>query len=112
MCIRDRYVSTQLALRQEVSFHGDKGWIEVKAPFNAGLYDAEVVTLHNADHGEARHYRFSGVNHYQLQAEAFGRAVTGSPDAEGLFSLENSRQNQMLIDAIYRAGESGLWEDV
>ncbi len=106
------YVSTQLALRQEVSFHGDKGWIEVKAPFNAGLYDAEVVTLHNADHGEARHYRFSGVNHYQLQAEAFGRAVTGSPDAEGLFSLENSRQNQMLIDAIYRAGESGLWEDV
>ena len=106
------YVSTQLALRQEISFHGDTGWIEVKAPFNAGLYDADVVTLHNADHGEARHYRFAGVNQYQLQIEAFGRAVTSSPDAEGIFSLQNSQKNQMLIDAIYRAGKSGLWEDV
>lgn len=106
------YVSTQLALRQEISFHGDKGWIEVKAPFNAGLYDADVVTFHSAEHEEARNYRFAGVNQYQLEVEAFGRAVAGSPDAEGIFSLENSRKNQLLIDAIYRAGESGLWEAV
>lgn len=106
------YVSTQLALRQEIAFHGDKGWIDVKAPFNAGLYDADVVTLHSVDHEEARNYRFSGVNQYQLEVEAFGRAVTGSPENEGIFSLESSRLNQMFIDAIYRAGESGLWEDV
>lgn len=104
------YVATQLALRQEISFHGDKGWIEVAAPFNAGLYDADVVTLHNADHSEAQSFRFAGVNQYQLEIEAFGRAVKGEP--QELFSLESSVRNQKLIDAIYKAGESGLWEDI
>ncbi len=108
------YVSTQMALRQEISFHGDKGWIEIAAPFNAGLYDADVVTWHNANHSEVRKYRFAGVNQYQLQVEAFGRAVA-SDDLNGgeeIFTLESSKNNQKLIDAIYRAGESGDWEDV
>lgn len=108
------YVSTQLALRQEISFHGDKGWIEVAAPFNAGLYDADVVTLHNANHSEVQNFRFPGVNQYCLEAEAFARAVAGgNPNKSAdIFSLEASKKNQKLIDAIYRAGESGLWEDV
>ena len=108
------YVSTQMALRQDISFHGDKGWIEVAAPFNAGLYDADVVTLHDVDHSKAQQFRFSGVNQYCLQAEAFSRAVTSSDfkGDEEIFSLENSKLNQKLIDAIYRAGESGEWEAV
>nr|WP_306269164.1 Gfo/Idh/MocA family oxidoreductase [Pararhizobium sp. IMCC3301] len=108
------YVSTQLALRQEISFHGDKGWIEVAAPFNAGLYDADVVSLHNADHSEERKYRFAGVNQYRMEVEAFARAVA-SDDLKGneeIFTLESSKNNQKLIDAIFRAGESGNWEDV
>lgn len=103
------YLSTQLALRQEIAFHGDKGWIEVAAPFNAGLYDADVVTLHNVDHSNAQEFKFPGVNQYTLQAEAFARAVE-SPDLKGseeIFTLESSKLNQKLIDAIYRAGESG-----
>ncbi|MEP3276759.1 MAG: Gfo/Idh/MocA family oxidoreductase [Stappiaceae bacterium] len=108
------YVSTQMALRQDISFHGDKGWIEVAAPFNAGLYDADVVTLHNVDHSEAQNFRFAGVNQYTLEAEAFARAVaSGAPNSsKEMFSLESSQNNQKLIDAIYRAGESGLWESV
>ncbi len=108
------YVSTQLALRQEMSFHGDKGWIEIAAPFNAGLYDADVVTLHNANHSEIRHFRFPGVNQYCLEAEAIARAIaSGNPNGSAeVFSLEQSKKNQKLIDAIYRAGDSGLWEDV
>ena len=108
------YVSTQMALRQDISFHGDKGWIEVAAPFNAGLYDAEIVTLHNVDHDNAQQFRFSGVNQYTLQAEAFARAVTSSDlnGDEEIFTLESSKKNQKLIDAIYRAGESGEWEAV
>jgi predicted dehydrogenase len=104
------YVSTEMALRQDISFHGDQGWIEVSAPFNAGLYDADVVTLHDKDHEEARRFRFSGINQYRLQAEAIGRAIAGG--SEEIFALESSVNNQKLIDAIYRAGESGLWEDV
>jgi len=105
------YVSTQMALRQEMAFHGDKGWIEVKAPFNAGLYDADVVMLHSADHDEAQSFRFAGVNQYTLQVEEFGRAIE-SGDRSKVFSLENSSKNQKFIDAIYRAGESGEWEAV
>lgn len=103
-------VSTQLALRQGMSFHGDEGWISVAAPFNAGLYDADVVTLHNVDHRSAKTFRFPGVNQYRLQVEAFARAVAGSD--EEIFTLEDSKQNQRLIDTIYRAGESDQWESV
>ncbi len=105
------YVSTQMALRQEMAFHGDKGWIEMAAPFNAGLYDADVVTLHNGDHGETQSFRFAGVNQYQLQIEAFARAVRSGDNSE-MFSLEDSIKNQKLIDAIYAAGKSGNWEAV
>jgi predicted dehydrogenase len=108
------YVATQMALRQEISFHGDAGWISVAAPFNAGLYDADVVSLNNTDHSERRDFRFVGVNQYQKQVEAFGRAVV-HPDLKGdeeIFTLENSKKNQRLIDAIYKAGESGDWEPV
>ncbi len=108
------YVSTQMALRQEISFHGDEGWIEVAAPFNAGLYDADFITLYNEDHSQAQLFKFPGVNQYTLQAEAFVRAVASSDlmGAEEIFTLESSKNNQKLIDAIYRAGDSGQWEAV
>ena len=104
------YVGTQMALRQEISFHGNEGWISVAAPFNAGLYDADTVTLHNNDHSTAQTFRFAGVDQYQMQVEAFARAMAGEGD--GVFSLSDSRRNQRFIDAVYRAGESGAWETV
>lgn len=108
------YVATQMAQRQSIAFHGDKGWIEVSAPFNAGLYDADVVTVHNTNHSHAESFRFAGVNQYKLQVEAFGRAVKSNDliGDEEIFTLENSIKNQKVIDAIYRAGDSGLWESV
>ena len=105
------YIATQMALRQEISFHGDKGWISVQAPFNAGLYDSDAVFLNNANHSEIQEFRFPGVHQYQKQVEAFGHAVQ-SGDTSGIFSLEDSKKNQLLIDAIYRAGKSGEWEAV
>lgn len=108
------YVSTQMALRQTITFHGNKGWIEVATPFNAGLYGADVVTLQNADRSEQQVFRFPGVNQYRLQVEAFARAAEGDDRIgdEEIFTLESSINNQKLIDAIYRAGESGNWEAV
>jgi predicted dehydrogenase len=104
------YVATEMALRQEIAFHGDQGWMELTAPFNAGLYDADTVILHNRDHDEVQTFRFPGVNQYQMQAEAIARSLAG--EDEEIFTLESSVNNQKLIDAIYKAGESGLWEDV
>lgn len=108
------YVSTQMALRQSMVFHGDEGWIEVAAPFNAGLYGDDAVTLHNKDHTMFETFRFPGVNQYCLQVEAFARAAS-SKDLRGgeeIFQLEDSISNQKLIDAIFRAGKTDAWEAV
>ena len=104
------YLATQLAARQSMVFHGDKGFIEIGSPFNAGIYDDHRVVLHNQNHSEAQVFRFPATQQYRLQVEAFGRAAKGE-DAP-IFSLEDSVNNQKMIDAIFRAGESGGWEAV
>jgi len=99
------YVSTQMANRQSMVFHGDKGFIELSAPFNSNLYEGDEVRLHNAAHRETRVFRFTGVNQYTHQIEVFARTIKrGRP---GVYSLEDSRLNQKIIDAIYRSGKSG-----
>jgi predicted dehydrogenase len=104
------YLSTQLAARQSMVFHGDKGFVEVASPFNAGLYDDHVVTLHNQDHDGAQVFRFPGAQQYRLQVDAFVRAARGGADR--IFTLEESILNQKVIDAIFRAGEHDGWEPV
>ncbi|MEK1887576.1 MAG: Gfo/Idh/MocA family oxidoreductase [Phyllobacterium sp.] len=104
------YVATQLAARQSIVFHGDKGFIEVLAPFNTGKYDHAKITLNNANHSSATEFNFSDVNHYRLEVEAFARAAKG--ENAPIFTLEDSVRNQKLIDAIYRADKSGMWETV
>lgn len=104
------YVSTQMAARQAMVFHGDKGFIEIAAPFNAGLYDHHRIELHNQAHGEARVFRFPGAKQYRLQVEAFARAARGGKDR--VFTLEESVLNQKLIDAVFRAGGHDGWEPV
>jgi len=104
------YVSTQMALRQLVAFHGDEGFIEVHAPFNAGVYGHPAVSLHNRAHNETRSFRFNNVDQYRLQVEAFARFAQGS--GEPVFTLEQSLANQKVIDAIFRAGSHDGWEAV
>jgi predicted dehydrogenase len=104
------YLSTQLANRQAIAFHGEKGFIEVTAPFNSNLYEGDEVRLHDAAHKETRIWRFTGVNQYKLEAEAFARAVKSK--REKIFTLEDSVRNQRVIDAIYKAGKSRKWEEV
>ncbi|OCW55924.1 Gfo/Idh/MocA family protein [Hoeflea olei] len=104
------YCSTQMALRQMMVFHGEEGYIEVTAPFNAGDYGHATVTLHNATQTEAQTFRFPGVRQYRLQAEAFVRKARGAE--EDIFTLEQSVLNQSFIDAVYRAAEHDGWETV
>lgn len=104
------YLSTQLAARQVMIFHGIEGFIEVHAPFNAGGYGEQFVTLHNQSHSEATVYRFNAAQQYRLQVEAFARAARGEDAA--IFTLEDSVRNQKVIDAIYRAAGHEGWEAV
>ena len=98
------------SLGSEMTFHGEKGFITVHGPFNAGSYDHARISLHNAGHDEAQIFRFPGVDHYQLEVEAFARKVGG--EDVPVFTLDQSILNQKFIDAAYRAGESGAWESV
>jgi predicted dehydrogenase len=104
------YCSTQMAHRQLMVFHGEKGFIEVSAPFNAGDYGHAAITLHNVDHEQVQILRFPGVRQYRLQAEAFVRKVQGGE--EEIFTLEQSVLNQKFIDAVYRAAAHDGWEKV
>ena len=104
------YLSTQMAARPSMVFHGDKGFIEVFSPVNAGLYDHHRIELHNQNHTEATVFRFPGTQQYRLEVEAFARAAQGGGDR--VFTLEESVLNQKVIDAIFRAGDSGGWEKV
>jgi predicted dehydrogenase len=104
------YLSTQLANRQLMVFHGDKGFIEVRSPFNAGLYEHHRMELHNQNHTEATVFRFPGTQQYRLEVETFARAAQGGKDE--VFTLESSVRNQKVIDAIFRAGSKEGWEAV
>ena len=104
------YVSTQLAARQVMVFHGDKGFIEVKSPFNADRYGAEELELTNQNHSQSQLFRFQDSRQYKLEAEAFARAAAGA--VEEVVPLESSVRNQQLIDAIYRASDKDGWETV
>lgn len=97
------YVATQLSGRQQMVFHGDQGMITVHAPFNAGKYDHARVTWYDSSHTASQEWTFSNINQYSLQADAFVRFARG--EKEVLFSLENSKANQHVIDRIYAAAE-------
>ncbi|MDO9417782.1 Gfo/Idh/MocA family protein [Pararhizobium sp.] len=104
------YISTQMAARQVMVFHGDKGFIEVKSPFNADRYGAEEIELTNQNHSQSQFFRFPDSRQYKCEAEAFAAAATGG--AAEVVTLESSVNNQKLIDAIYRASEKDGWETV
>jgi predicted dehydrogenase len=104
------YISTQLAGRQVMVFHGDKGFIEIKSPFNADRYGAEELELTNQNHSQSQVFRFQDARQYKLEAEAFSRGAMG--EKEEVVTLESSVNNQKMIDAIYRASEKEGWETV
>lgn len=104
------YISTQMANRQIMVFHGTDGYIEVKSPFNADRWGAEEVELTDRSHGQSQIFRFPDSRQYKREAEAFARAAEG--EQEEVVTLESSKLNQKVIDAIYRASEKDGWEPV
>jgi predicted dehydrogenase len=96
----DFYVSMRMGARQQVTFHGDEGWITVHAPFNAQTYGPVAVEIRDRE-GKVRRESFDGARQYLLQADAFHATVLdGAPYA---CPLEFSRGNQVMIDMIYDA---------
>ena len=98
----DFYVSMRMGLRQEMVFHGTRGWLRVRTPFNAKLYGDDVLEIRGAD-GVTRLERFPLVDQYVVQIDAFNRSVLTGADYACM--LEFSKANQVMIDMIYAAAE-------
>ena len=58
--------------------------------------------------GQSSVEEFAACDQYTLQGDLFSRAIRegGAPPVP----LEDSLQNMAVIEAVFRAGESGKWE--
>ncbi len=104
--------STQLVPYQRMQFLGTKGRIEIEIPFNA---PADRPTRIFVDDGLDV---FGGgitvetipiCDQYTLQGDAFSRAIRERGQVP--VPLEDALANMAVIEAVFRAAESGRWEN-
>ena len=91
------FTSIRMHPRQEMAFHGDAGVLRLPVPFNASVAGEARLELHRGL--EIVTERWPAVNHYELQAAAFNRAVReggGYP-----WPLESARGTQVMMDAAF-----------
>jgi predicted dehydrogenase len=107
------YCSTQLVPYQRMQILCTAGRIEIEVPFNAPpdrpcrIFVDDGSKLGDAS---ARLETFDVVNQYTLQGDLFARSIR-----EGVplpFPLEDAVANMRVLDAVFRAGNSGRWEEV
>ena len=103
--------STQLVPYQRMQFLGTKGRIEIEIPFNA---PPDRPTRIFVDDG--RDVFGGGISvetiptcdQYTLQGDAFSRAIREGGEVPA--PLEDAIANMAVIEAVFRAAESGRWE--
>ena len=100
-----------VAGNQSMVFHGTKGRIEIEVPFNAKAGGTSTIRIDDGrdPFGSGRIVEeIPACDQYTIQGDAFSRAVlTGAPPP---VPLEDSVRNMAVIDAVFRAAESGKWE--
>ena len=94
-------VSIRMQPRQEITFHGDKGFLRLTCPFNANLHDVAQLVLEN-DGQRVVTERWPAANHYVLQVENFVRSATTG--AAYPCPLAFSRGTQVMMDMVFDAG--------
>lgn len=102
--------STQLSLHQRVMIVGTTGRVEILVPFNAPNDHPNRIVIDDGSDllgGGARIEEFPVADQYALQGDAFVRAVRGEEKLE--FPAEDAVANMRVIDAAFRAGETGAW---
>jgi predicted dehydrogenase len=103
--------STQTANYQRVQIMGSKARLEVHIPFNApqgGAMSLYIDDGRKLGDASAKRTKLPKADQYQLQGEAFSRAVRGTEKPE--FGLEDALLQMRVIDALFRSEKSGAWE--
>ena len=109
----DFTVSTQIAPHQRLQLCGSKGRIEIHIPVNAPQGAPTRISIDDCSSLEGTGITTETLpasDQYQLQGEAFSRAVRGEIALP--YGIEDAIANMRVIDALFRSERSGRWEDV
>jgi predicted dehydrogenase len=105
--------STQMVNYQRMHFFGTKGRVEIEIPFNAPPDQPTRIFIDDGrdfSGGGVTTESFAVCDQYTIQGDTFSRAVRG--EGEVPVSIEDAIKNMAVIEALFRAGESGRWEEV
>jgi predicted dehydrogenase len=109
----DFTVSTQIAPHQRIQLCGSRGRIELPIPVNAPQGETTRISVDDcsslAGAGIVTE-TLAASDQYQLQGEAFSRAVRG--DIALPYGVEDAIANMRAIDALFRSERSGRFEAV
>ena len=103
--------STQLVPYQRMQFLGTTGRIEIEIPFNAPTDCATRIFIDDGRDVFGAGIRIETIpvcDQYILQVDAFSRAIREGGEVP--VPLEDAIANMAVIEAVFRAGESGRWE--
>ena len=104
---------TQLALQQSMCFYGTQGRIQPELPFNAtpGGVSHLIIDDGRDLYGGGRTVEEIGpCDQYTLQGDLFSRAIQEGKQPP--VPLEDALHNMAVIDAVFRAAETGRAEAV
>jgi predicted dehydrogenase len=103
--------STQMVPYQRMQFLGTKGRIEIEIPFNAPPDKPTRIFIDDGRDvfgGGIRTETIPVCDQYTLQGDAFSRAIREGGEVP--VPLEDAIGNMAVIEAVFRAAESGGWE--
>ncbi|MBM3520163.1 MAG: Gfo/Idh/MocA family oxidoreductase [Alphaproteobacteria bacterium] len=101
-------ISTQTAPYQRAHIVGTKGRIEIEIPFNAPPDRPNRYFVQAMEMNVGTWIELPVSDQYQLQAEAFGRAIRGTEKLA--WGVEDAIRNMRVIDAFFRSERSRRWE--
>ncbi len=103
--------STQMVPYQRMQFLGTKGRMEIEIPFNAPPNKTTRIFVDDGSDVGGAGIKFETIpacDQYTLQGDVFSKAIL--EDGKVPVPLEDAIANTAVIDAIFRAAESGKWE--
>ena len=110
-CIATFTCSTQIVPYQRIQFFGTRGRIEVEIPVNIPVDSPTRIFIDNSGDlygAGAELIEIPAVNQYTIQGDLFSRAIL--ENSEQVISLEDSVKNMAVIEAVFRAADTGNWE--
>jgi predicted dehydrogenase len=99
---------TQTAFFQRMHFLGTSGRVEIEIPWNAPNDRPCRIFISDVQGATTKVEEFPIIDQYTIQGDEFSRAVRG--EREVPVPVEDAIQNMAVIEAIFKAADSGKWE--